>query len=323
MSIMHGDNSGVYSAMMMLEWVNNRFGNTEKAHEWEKRAKIIRENMMKYLWNGKFFMHQLHLNHSGIDSLERERMSLSCAYDLNRGVNTGDEIRKTIGEYIRRRETGDTFAEWFTVDPPYSPMFLHYRTGRYVNGSVTPFMAGELVKAAFLNGYEDYGWDILKRICAMIQKDGTMYFLYDPKTAEGHGGGPCGWGAAAVLSAIDEGLAGITDEDVHYRSLGFAPRFPVTDYRELRYITGNESQKIYINVRHVRSDTEMRYVLECPSRKIACHIMLPKGKTCTRVTVNGTSTAFKITGCYQYGYADFTLSKENDAEAKWDILLEF
>lgn len=322
MSIMHGDNSGVYSAMMSLSWIYGRFGDTEKSNEWKERACVIRENMMKYLWNGRFFMHQLHLNHGGIDNLERERMSLSCAYDLNRGINTREEIRATIEEYIKRRTTSGTFAEWFTVDPPY-PMFLYYRPGRYVNGSVTPFMAGELAKAAFKNGYEEYGLDIIKRVYSLIKRDGRLYFLYDPKTSEGQGGGPSGWGAAALLSAIDEGLAGITDSDVRYRVMEFAPRFTVTEYRELRYVTGNEAQRLYINVRHIRDENEMRYVLECPSREVRCHILLPKGKSCSSVNVNDCGVNFKINDVYGSLYVDFILKKDGDAQKKWDISIEF
>ena len=60
MSIMHGDNSGVYRAMNQLAFFNRRLGNEEKALMWEERAAKIRENMMKYLWNGDFFIHQYH-----------------------------------------------------------------------------------------------------------------------------------------------------------------------------------------------------------------------------------------------------------------------
>ena len=43
------------------------------------------------------------------------------------------------------------FAEWFTIDPPYSPSFMMYKPGQYVNGAVSPFTAGELAKGAFAN----------------------------------------------------------------------------------------------------------------------------------------------------------------------------
>ena len=51
MSIMHGDNSGVYQAMNQLAWLNRRLGNEEKAQEWESRAEVLKENIFKHLWN--------------------------------------------------------------------------------------------------------------------------------------------------------------------------------------------------------------------------------------------------------------------------------
>ena len=99
MSIMHGDNSGVYQAMNQLAWFNRRLGNEEKAREWEVRAEVLKGNIFKHLWNGKFFIHQLHLNHDGADDKENIRLSLSNTYDMNRGVTNLEESGKIIEEY--------------------------------------------------------------------------------------------------------------------------------------------------------------------------------------------------------------------------------
>ena len=124
MSIMHGDNSGIYQAMNQLAWLNRRLENEEKAQEWEARANELRENMFKHLWNGKFFIHQLHLNHNGVDDLEDERLSLSNTYDMNRGVTDVEQSRTIIAEYMTRRERTNYFAEWFSIDPPYERFYL-------------------------------------------------------------------------------------------------------------------------------------------------------------------------------------------------------
>ena len=42
MSVMHGDNSGVYQAMNQLAWFNRRLGNEKKAKSWEKRAECLK-----------------------------------------------------------------------------------------------------------------------------------------------------------------------------------------------------------------------------------------------------------------------------------------
>ncbi len=319
MAIMHGDNSGVYDAMRILARFRRLTGDGEKADEWEMRAEALREAMIRHLWNGRFFIHQLHLNSGGADGLESERLSLSNVYDINRGVTDTAQSRSIISEYIRRRGRTSAFAEWFTVDPPY-PEFNGYKPGQYVNGAISPFTAGELAKAAFENGYEEYGWDIISRFMSMMERDGNIYFVYSPDDGRPQGGGPSAWGAAALISAVDEGLAGITDPDGGYETLGFSPRFPVTGYEELRYITGYEKTSAYVDVRYILTDRGMRYDVISPSKKAACRIMLPKGRRMSALTVNGGphdasvsyvgDTAYAVFGCEGGGRYSFIIEFE-------------
>jgi hypothetical protein len=292
MSIMHGDNSGVYQAMRQLAWFNRRLGREEKAENWEARAEELKENIFRHLWNGKFFIHQLHIGHSGIDGLEAQRLSLSNTYDINRGLTDIEQSRSIISEYIARRETTGCFAEWFTVDPPYEQFYI-YPKGRYINGALSPFTAGELAKAAFNNGYEEYGWSIIKRFMELVKRDGTVYFLYNTDSTPQPEGGPSAWGAAALISAVDEGLAGVSDIGVNYDEIFFAPKFPVTHYTELRYLTGYEVNKTLVDVRYILTDEGMRYDVISPAKRIHAHMLLPKGRRFTRLWINGRETPFK------------------------------
>ena len=306
MSIMHGDNSGVYQAMNQLAWFNRRLGNEEKAREWEVRAEVLKGNIFKHLWNGKFFIHQLHLNHNGLDNLENERLSLSNTYDINRGLTDTEQSRSIIQEYMARRERTDCFAEWFSIDPPYEKFCTH-KKGRYVNGAISPFTAGELAKAAFNNGYEEYGWDIIQRFIQLVERDGTIYFLYDTDGTPQPEGGPSAWGAAALVSAVDEGLAGINDAGANYDEIVFAPKFPVTHYTELRYLTGYEVTKAMVDVRYILTDEGMRYDVYSPAKKITAHILLPKDKNCSGLWIDGYNTEYKIATIENSNYVDFEL----------------
>ena len=307
MSIMHGDNSGVYQAMNQLAWFNRRLGNEEKAREWEVRAEVLKGNIFKHLWNGKFFIHQLHLNHNGLDNLENERLSLSNTYDINRGLTDTEQSRSIIQEYLARRERTDCFAEWFSIDPPYEK-FCTYKKGRYVNGAISPFTAGELAKAAFNNGYEEYGWDIIQRFIQLVERDGTIYFLYDTDGTPQPEGGPSAWGAAALVSAVDEGLAGINDAGANYDEIVFAPKFPVTHYTELRYLTGYEVTKAMVDVRYILTDEGMRYDVYSPAKKITAHVLLPKDKNCSGLWIDGYNTEYKIATIENSNYVDFELT---------------
>ena len=320
-AIMHGDNSGVYQAMAQLAWLNDRLGRTAKAAAWRARADALKAAMYKHLWNGRFFFHQLPLNVPPVDAHERERLSLSAAYDMNRGLMPVADCRKTIEEFRRRRQTTDCFAEWFTVDPPYDFTFARHPRGDYVNGGVCLFTAGELAKAALENGYEAYGWDILVRVKEMAARDGTLYFLYDRTTATSINAalGPSAWGAASVLSAFDEALAGVRDVGVRYDAIRFSPRWPVTGLDEVRYFTGYEAADAIVDVRYVRRANGLRYLVRAPAKALAAHILLPSGAAAREVWLNGAPRAFETTAVGDSQYVDF----ETEGTGTYDIEILF
>lgn len=309
MAIMHGDNSGVYQAMLQLAWMNRQLHRKGRARRWENKAAALRENAIKYLWNGKYFKHQLPLGCSPADDKEDIRLSLSNTYDINRGFTTLEQSRSIVEEYMFRRDTTSAFAEWFTIDPRYWPKFGDsYAHPAYINGLITSFTAGELSKAAFSCGHEQYGWDILCRFYDNMEKDGgNVYFLYDRYTRAPQNAkvGPAAWGAAALISAIDEGLAGITDLERRYRSLGFSPRWPVTPYRELRYFTGYELTGDLVDVRYILKDAGMRYYINSPAKEIQAHILLPEGAPVSAVMLNGRNVKFEISKVGSSRYVDF------------------
>ena len=320
-AIMHGDNSGVYQAMAQLAWLNGRLGRTAKAAAWRARADALKAAMYKHLWNGRFFFHQLPLNVPPVDAHERERLSLSAAYDMNRGLMPVADCRRTIEEFRRRRQTTDCFAEWFTVDPPYDFTFARHPRGDYVNGGVCLFTAGELAKAALENGYEAYGWDILVRVKEMAARDGTLYFLYDRTTATSINAalGPSAWGAASVLSAFDEALAGVRDVGVRYDAIRFSPRWPVTGLDEVRYFTGYEAADAVVDVRYVRRANGLRYLVRAPAKALAAHILLPSGAATREVWLNGAPRAFETTAVGDSRYVDF----ETEGTGTYDIEILF
>ena len=124
----------------------------------------------------------------------------------------------------------------------------------------------------------------------MVERDKAIYFLYTPDTAKPLGGGPSGWGAASVIHAIDEGLAGIRDADKGYAVIDFSPRWPVTEYTELRYVTGYERAGKFVDCRYILTEKGLRYRLESPARRVNAHVLLPKGRRVAGFYVNGEKT---------------------------------
>lgn len=320
MCAMHGDNSGVFQAMNILAFFNEKLEEYQKATEWRHRADALRANMFKYLWNGKFFVHQLHIDHDGIDDKENVRLSLSNGYDINRGVTDLNQSRSIIEEYMERRKTTTAFAEWFSIDPPYDN-FKGLKPGNYVNGSISPFTAGEIALAAFRNGYEAYGWDIVTRFIGIVEEDKRVCFLYSPlDRAAQNGSGPSGWGSAALMNAIDEGLAGVVDRDCLYKEIDFSPRFVVTDYTELRYITGYELSHKFVDIRYIIKNDGLRYDVLSEAEKINAHILLPAGKQAKAVLVNGAEHAFNVSIVGISKYVD--LSVEGSSRVSFEIIFD-
>ncbi len=282
MAIMHGDNSGLYQACVQLAQMHDAAGNTADAETWREKAQAVRERTNALCWNGDFYTHQIHLQpiDTGVD--EREILSLSNPYNINRGLPTPEMSRKIIDTYharwkaLQQQKNPRAFAEWFTIDPTY-PEFCEYKPGEYVNGGIAPFVAGELAKAAFHHGREAYGADILRRMVAKIREDGRVAFLYSP-SGEMMKGGPSGWGAAALISAMMEGLAGIVDEDVLYRRVTISPRFAAAgiDQANVGVRYGPSGAYVAMEFVHDRDARTIRILLSGVSEEVELRVLLPE-----------------------------------------------
>ena len=308
MSIMHGDNTGVYKAMTQLAWLNDRFGNSEKANEWRNRAAKLLENLNKYCWNGNFYTHQIHLNHNGLDDKEDKRLSLSNTYALTRGTLTNEQGAAVIESYLKQGRELGVLYEWCAIYPPYETFNMH-KAGSYINGGSAPFLAGELAKGAFRYGYEKYGYEILKRLQAMHRKYRELGFLYNPETGDDLSGGPNGWGAAAVLDAIDNGFAGIEDADVLMNKINLSPRFVLDDATEKRYYTGYDVSNVLVELEYKKQGNKIIYALTSPAKEVNCHILLPENTSPIGLIVDGEKTDYIISKIRKSTYVDFKMNK--------------
>ncbi len=180
--LFHGDNSGLYSIYTRLAEMHEALGHDERAAELREQGEAFRQRANEKLF---FENHYGHMIPDALDEKEvydlvgdeRERMSLSTGYTINRGLPTHEMAVKILKEYQRRgrAKKNESFAEWWSMDPPYSKQQWPSAgppVGEYMNGAVCPIVAGELAKAAFDHGMEDYGVDILQRLWDLAQRDG-------------------------------------------------------------------------------------------------------------------------------------------------------
>ncbi len=318
MAIMHGDNTGLIQACHQVERLWDYLGDETAAAYWAQKASLLRRNLFQTCWNGSFFTHQVHLDGNPLpagETPEEQRLSLSNAYALNRDVLEFDEGRKVLAEYQnRRKQHGEAlFSEWYSVDPPYQafPMGGHTMTaGTYINGGLAGFVGGELAKGAFQYGEEAYGWDLLERARKQVEQDGSIYFLY---TADGanQGGGPSGWAAAAFISALMEGLAGLEDRGKLWQQARISPRWAITGLTQASITAAYGPSGAWLGYDWTLAEDHLTLVLRGSGVEDAdFHVLLPAGKRLRKVLAGGKQVPAIEDVLAESHYADFEVKGE-------------
>lgn len=182
--IMFGDNTGYARACEMLAEMLERAGKSVQAHAYRARAQQIRERVIQVAWQGTHFRHHVPEDPAdtrdfGVD--EASQVSLSNAYSLNR--NIPHEIAVAIirtYQHLRDALPEGSPGEWYTIYPPFQRGWeRHCPLWEYMNGGVTPIVAGELAHGAFEHGFEEYGTDILRRVRHLAHRSGNrIRFCY-------------------------------------------------------------------------------------------------------------------------------------------------
>ncbi len=179
--LFHSDNSGLYSIYWRLAEMHEAAGNAKRAAELRKEGEAFRKRANKKLFHDPVYAHMLPEypipNLKKLVGDDTQRMSLSTGYTINRGLPTHEMAVKVIKEYQRRGRARkkESFAEWWSMDPMYEPRQWpdrHCTKGDYMNGAICPIVAGEIAKAAFDHGLENYGADILQRVWKLSERDG-------------------------------------------------------------------------------------------------------------------------------------------------------
>ncbi|MFW5863932.1 MAG: hypothetical protein ACOCVT_00640 [bacterium] len=175
---MHGDSMGLAQACDELVEMLEHAGRQEEAERVRKTGENLRENLDTYCWNGEFFTHFVPEDPDferdfGVD--QSEQVSLSNSYALNRGIphEQAVAIIKTY-QRLRKETEGKAPGEWFCMYPPFRRGFGNHGMWHYVNGGVSPMVAGELAHGAFEHGFEEYGVDILNRVAELGVKYDTI-----------------------------------------------------------------------------------------------------------------------------------------------------
>ncbi|NJO04563.1 MAG: hypothetical protein HC876_02945 [Chloroflexaceae bacterium] len=311
--IFHGDNTGLAQALNALATVEEYLGDPQSAAQRRALARDIMIRLNNMSWNGSFYTHHVKLwpyDVPGVD--ESKQLSLSNAIALNRGVLSFDQGQAIINEYRSRLQQRDrvAFAEWFSIDPPFpAGSFglanrLGERPGEYVNGGIMPLVGGELARGAFNHGYEDYGFDILRRYYDLIERTGQTFLWYYPTGGPGIGSDDTiptdGWGASAMVGGLIEGAAGVVDNGIRFSDVTISPRWSVRNDVETAYVvTRYAASDGYVAYRWQRTEERGRTYLRLETtgsgQQVTARLMLPADTRSVRgVSINGQPVPYTI-----------------------------
>ena len=167
--VMFGDNTGMAVGCTYLAEMLAHAGRTKEAERVAALGDGLKKRLDRISWNGRFYTHHVPEDKKvrrdlGVDL--NEQVSLSNAYSLNRRIDHEQcvAIIKTY-QRIRKQMPNSSPGEWYAIYPPFERGYGgHNSKWEYMNGGVTPIVAGELAHGAFEHGFEEYGVDILDRV---------------------------------------------------------------------------------------------------------------------------------------------------------------
>ncbi|MDZ7721280.1 MAG: hypothetical protein U5R06_00265 [candidate division KSB1 bacterium] len=174
--VMFGDNTGMAAACEYLAEMLETAGRHVKATEIREFGQSLKQRLDELAWNGEYYIHHVpedrsvRRNFGATD--QSEQVSLSNAYSLNRTL-THEQCVAIIKTYQQIRDSMPETSpgEWYSIYPPFETGF-HLPKWEYMNGGVTPIVAGELAHGAFEHGFENYAAGILERVAGLALETG-------------------------------------------------------------------------------------------------------------------------------------------------------
>lgn len=322
--IMHGDNSGYYEAFMQMSGFYAHLKNRKRAAFWRKFAEAFRKRANKVCFNGRFYTHHVPLVPVTIDGVDTsEQLSLSNPMNINRGLATHEIAVSILREYQKRDETTMAFAPWFSIDPPFpAGIFGEEKLvqGMYCNGGIMPLVGGEIARAAFEHGMEEYGVKQLLKYETLTARN-ESYLWYFPngehatiETSTSPDSSPTdGWGSSSMLYALIEGLAGIVDEHKLFQRVRLSPRWVAAGCNEVSvgcaYGASQTGIEYDFFLRREQKEIELRIR---GKTEVALHLLLPMGTSARAATMNGRPCKFTRSKVENSPYVDATFAVKKE-----------
>jgi hypothetical protein len=153
--------------------------------------------------------------------------------------------------------------------------------GVYLYGMSNPSPEKSVEKITFQISRSDAKWMIL----GITLCDQPVYFHRRPESF----GIPDNWGAAAVVYALLEGLAGVKDRGVTFNKATLSPRWEAAGVREVSATVKYEASGGYLSYKYIydQGKEQIRLIFTGTSKDTLVEILLPQGKSALTIMLNG------------------------------------
>lgn len=306
--IMQGDTSGMYDACNAMAKLYDAVNQKDRANHWRMMHEHFGIIGNELFWDGAKYLHHIHLDpfdHRDFD--ENDQLAMSNSFAITRGFANHPQAVAIINEYMcRLKETGDRFP-WWSLQPGYPDELGYFKDadpwrraqGNYANGGLFPWVGGELCKGAFRHGMEALAVSFLHDYHYVLKRDnGAIFTWYDLKgnaiiSSPTNQTNYDKWGIFPWAQAIIEELAGIKSEGKCFEEVSCAPRWVVTDASESVATAHFPASDTYFSYAYKLSDDNIKIYFTGSGEKVSFHILLPAGKKCSCITIDGEKVPFK------------------------------
>jgi len=255
----------------------------------------------------------------------REQASVSCGekcdslYLLHALTGSGLAGRLTLhyadGETRTRYiEGGKQVGSWYMPPPPEpksprgpdtlvawsGPNGKYENVGVYVHGLDNPRPDVELDRVEFTAAENGNIWFV-------IGATGSDAPTFLPVSDVSYGI-PDIWGAAAVVYALIEGLAGVVDTGVAFDRAQVAPRWSAAGVDGAAVTVKYPASDGYVSYDYTTDGDDVMWLKVTGSgHRMNVRLLLPEGRAAAAVAVDGAGTEFEIVATEQSRYVSLTL----------------
>ncbi len=289
-----------------MPWAGDRLadmlaavGRDREAKELRIFAARARERANDLLWDGTKYRHHEHIDpvdHGDYD--EDQQLVMSNTWACNYGLASHEQAVEIIEEYERRlHETGDAYP-WWSLQPPYPEgHFPGHSPGQYLNGSLFPWVGGQLCRACFQHGFAERGWRLLREFWSVVKREGgacPTWFTLDGYAAANTGWATRwdAWGIAAWGQAAIEGLAGVVAQAPGMERCICAPQWAASGVHEASACVAFPSSRTYLAYKLSQTDAMTRVRFTGSGREVELRIPADGGNA--RATLNGEPVAVEL-----------------------------